>query len=260
MILDQISENTRRRLKQRKAHLPVEELRLMAEQREKKEISSFAKCLAKPGISFICEVKKASPSRGLIAPEFPYVQIAREYEQAGAAAVSVLTEPDFFQGSLTFLREIRAAVHIPVLCKDFIVDEYQIYEAAYAGADAVLLICELLGEAQLKEYIQLAKKLGMDALVEGHTEEQIQKALRAGAEIVGVNNRDLRTFEVHMETSIRLRKLVPAERLFVAESGIRTPEDISRLRDHMVDAVLIGETLMRSPDKAAALRQMSKNE
>lgn len=260
MILEKIAENTRRRVSERKAKVPLAQIRTLAEQRHRPDIPGFWECLEKPGISFICEVKKASPSKGLIDPEFPYLNIAREYEQAGAAAVSVLTEPDFFQGSLEYLKEISGTLNIPVLRKDFVVDEYQIYEAAYAGAKAVLLICELLDEMQLKDFIRLAQELGMDVLAEGHTQSQVNKALDAGAKIIGVNNRDLKTFEVHMETSLRLRKMVPDDRLFVSESGIRTAEDIARLRAARVDAVLIGETLMLSPDKAKEIRRLRGNE
>lgn len=260
MILERIAENTRELLRQRKIETPLKTLRARAEQRKAPETPGFAQRLREPGISFICEVKKASPSKGLIAPDFPYLQIAREYEAAGAAAVSVLTEPDFFLGALQYLEEISDAVGIPALRKDFVVDEYQIFEAACAGAGAVLLICELLSEEQLAEYLRLAQSLHMDALVEGHTQEQVEKALNAGAQIVGVNNRDLRTFQVDMQTSVRLREMVPRDRLFVSESGIRTPEDIAVLRAAGVDAVLIGETLMRSPDKAAQLRRLRGND
>ena len=192
-------------------------------------------------------MKKASPSKGLIAPDFPYLQIAGEYEKAGAAAVSVLTEPDFFMGSDRYLQEIAAKIHIPVLRKDFTVDEYMIYEARLLGASAVLLICSLLREEELKRYLRLADSLGMSALVE---------ALECGARIIGVNNRDLKTFQVDISNSVRLRELVPKEILFVSESGMKTAEDIRILEENGTNAVLIGETLMRSPDKRRELERL----
>ena len=208
-------------------------------------------------MSYICEVKKASPSKGLIAPAFPYLEIAKEYQEAGAAAISCLTEPFYFQGSDRYLQEITAAVDIPVLRKDFTVDEYMIFQAAAYGAAAVLLICAILNDEQLKEYRELAEELGMDALVEAHDEEEAERALKSGARIIGVNNRDLKTFQVDMQNSIRLRKLAPENVVFVSESGIKTSDDIRKLYDNQVDAVLIGETLMRSQDKKAALEELN---
>jgi indole-3-glycerol phosphate synthase len=211
-------------------------------------------------MAFICEVKKASPSKGLIAktpqgaPDFPYLQIALDYEAAGAAAISVLTEPEYFLGSDEYLREIAAAVNIPVLRKDFVVDEYQIYEAALLGAQAILLICALLETATLREYIKIAHSLGLSALVETHSAGEVQSALDAGARIIGINNRDLQTFNVDLATTGKLRKLIPAGIITVSESGISSPDDIKTLGGYGVDAVLIGETLMRSPDKKARLR------
>ncbi len=213
----------------------------------------FEKALAEGDISFICECKKASPSKGLIAPDFPYVEIAKEYEAAGASAISVLTEPKWFLGSPEYLREIAAAVSIPCLRKDFTVDEYMIYEAKTLGASAVLLICSILGENELRRYREIADSLELSALVEAHSEDEIAAALRAGARIIGVNNRNLRDFTVDVHNSERLRRLVPENVLFVAESGIKTAEDIDVLRRANVNAVLIGETLMRAPDKKAML-------
>ncbi len=215
----------------------------------------FARALAREGISFICEVKKASPSKGLIAPDFPYLETAKDYERAGAAAISCLTEPFYFQGQDQYLREIAQAVQIPVLRKDFTVDEYMIYQAKTLGASAVLLICAILDDGQLAAYGQLARELGLSALVEAHDEEEVERALRADARIIGVNNRDLRTFTVDINNSLRLRRLVPPEILFVSESGIRTAEDIRNLRENGTDAVLIGETLMRSKEKERLLRE-----
>ena len=218
---------------------------------------SFYQALKKPGMSYICEVKKASPSKGLIAPDFPYLEIAKEYKSAGASAISCLTEPFYFQGSDQYLWKIASEVDIPVLRKDFVIDDYMILQAAAYGAAAVLLICALLDDKQLREYREMAEELGMDALVEAHDAEEVERALKSGARIIGVNNRDLRTFEVDMANSINLRKLAPENVIFVSESGIRTSEDIQRLHDNKIEAVLVGETLMRSPDKKAALEELN---
>lgn len=213
----------------------------------------FEQALRQEGMSFICEVKKASPSKGIIAKDFPYLQIARAYQQAGAAAISVLTEPQFFLGSDAYLQQIRQEVNIPLLRKDFVIDAFQIQQAAALGADAVLLICAILSPAQLAEYLQVANSLGLSCLVEAHNAEEVQTALEAGARIIGVNNRDLRTFTVDTATSINLRALVPPDVLFVSESGIHTAEDVTILHQHGVNAVLVGEALMRSADKTQAL-------
>jgi indole-3-glycerol phosphate synthase len=216
----------------------------------------FERALSAPGVSFICEVKRASPSRGVIAEDFPYLQIAREYEAAGAAAISVLTEPDFFAGDPAYLREIAESVKIPVLRKDFIVDDYQLYEAKVWGASAVLLICALLGEKTLAAYLKLCGALGLSALTEAHTADEVSAAVNAGARVIGVNNRDLKTFTVDLNVSRRLRPLVPPSVLFVSESGIRTSGDVRALTEIGADAVLIGESLMRAGDKAAYLRML----
>jgi len=213
----------------------------------------FEAALRAPGMSFICEVKKASPSKGLIAPDFPYLKIAGEYEAAGAAAISCLTEPHYFMGRDDYLRDIARQVAIPVLRKDFTVDPYMIYQAGALGASAVLLIAAILDDGELREYKALADELGLASLMEAHTEEEVDRVLAAGAAIVGVNNRDLKTFTVDIRTSGRLRALAPPEVAFVAESGIRTRADVAALEAAGVDAVLIGETLMRAPDKRAAL-------
>lgn len=260
-ILEEIAAKTRCRIQEEKSRVSAETLLDRIKEREEWEKVSgrkiaFKEALKKEGMSYICEVKKASPSKGLIAPDFPYLEIAKEYEAAGASAISCLTEPFYFLGSDRYLKEIAEAVKIPVLRKDFTVDEYMIYQARALGASAVLLICAILDDVQLREYRQLAGELGMDALVEAHDETEVERALKAGAQIVGVNNRDLRTFQVDMANSIRLRKMAPDEVIFVSESGIRTPEDISRLYSNQVDAVLIGETLMRSADKKAALETL----
>lgn len=213
----------------------------------------FAKALKQEKISFICEVKKASPSKGLIAADFPYLDIAKEYELAGAAAISVLTEPEFFLGRGEYLKEISSAVSIPTLRKDFVIDPYQIYEAKIWGASAVLLIAEILSEEKLTGFINLAESLGLSALVESHSLPQLKKSLAAGAKIVGINNRNLETFAVDIKTSLQLREHVPKDIIFVAESGITTAEDITLLYKNGVDAVLIGETLMRSKNKKLLL-------
>ena len=209
-------------------------------------------------MSFICEVKKASPSKGVIAENFPYLEIAEDYERAGASCISVLTEPSRFLGDIRYLAEIAEAVGIPVLRKDFVVDEYMVYEARCAGASAVLLICSILDESQLKSLIGLCDSLSLSALVEAHDEDEVRRALRCGARVLGVNNRDLRDFSVDHRNCLRLRPLVPDNILFVAESGIKSRQDIEDLEMNGVDAVLIGETLMRADDRCAKLRELRR--
>ena len=258
MILDDLAASARKRVAEARRRLPLEGIREAAEAIGPLcgPPAQFEAALGRPGLSFICEVKRASPSKGVIAEDFPYLQIAREYEAAGASAVSVLTEPDYFGGSGAHLREIAGAVRIPALRKDFIVDEYQIYEAKALGAAAVLLICALLDPPVLAAYIGLAGDLGLAALVEAHTEAELAGALDCGARIIGANNRDLRTFEVDLSVSLRLRELTPGGVLFVAESGIQSAEDVRRLESSGVDAALIGEALMRSTDKRAYLARL----
>ena len=255
-ILNEIAARTKERIAEEKFKFPLREL--ISQQnsnlaKHAEEKISFLEALKKPGMSYICEVKKASPSKGLIAPDFPYLDIAKEYEQAGASAISCLTEPFYFQGADRYLQEISQAVNIPVLRKDFTVDEYMIYQAKAFGASAVLLICAILDNSQLKAFGELAQELGLDALVEAHDQWEVDRALKLGAKIVGVNNRNLHDFTVDMGNSIRLRNMAPADTVFVSERGIKTAEDIRILYENQVDAVLIGETLMRSPDKKAAL-------
>lgn len=256
MILDEIAEKTRKRIALAKERLSMEQIRSMAEKLPVSDEFPFEKALAGDGMSFICEIKKASPSKGIIAEDFPYLQIAQEYEQAGANAISCLTEPFYFKGSDQYLKEVSQKVSIPVLRKDFTVDPYMIYEAKICGASAVLLICAILDDRELNAYLKLAHSLGLSALVEAHTEEEVKRAIFAGARIVGVNNRDLKTFTVDLDTSIRLRSQVPDSLLYVSESGIKNAQHIARLMENHVDAVLIGETLMRSPDKKKALDQL----
>ena len=255
-ILEEIAEKTRVRVRQKKAALSPDELKAKVKALPENREFPFEQALKKEGISFICEVKKASPSKGVIAADFPYLAIAREYEAAGAAAISCLTEPDYFQGADRYLEEIAGAVSIPVLRKDFTVDEYMIYEAKLLGAGAVLLICAILSDEELKSYIRLAHSLGLSALVEAHTEREVLRALDCGARIIGVNNRDLKTFQVDVNTSVRLRALVPDDLLYVSESGIKTREDIDILVQNGTDGVLIGETFMRSPDKKEVLAKL----
>lgn len=255
-ILNEIAARTKERIAEEKFKVPLREL--ISQQnsnlaKHAEEKISFLEALKKPGMSYICEVKKASPSKGLIAPDFPYLDIAKEYEQAGTSAISCLTEPFYFQGADRYLQEISQAVNIPVLRKDFTVDEYMLYQAKAFGASAVLLICAILNNSQLKAFGELAQELGLDALVEAHDQWEVDRALNLGAKIVGVNNRNLHDFTVDMGNSIRLRNMAPADTVFVSESGIKTAEDIRILYENQVDAVLIGETLMRSPDKKAAL-------
>lgn len=259
-ILETIAENTRERVERAKLITPENVIRDMASARfceHGRNLSvSFKDALAAEGISFICECKKASPSKGLIAEDFPYLQIAKDYEAAGASAISVLTEPKWFKGELKYLNEISSEVKIPTLRKDFTVSPYMIYEAYLNGASAVLLICSILDRKTLEEYIGIASSLGLDALVEAHDADEVKMAIDSGAQIIGVNNRNLRTFEVNASNCLRLRKDVPENILFVAESGIKTREDIKILLENKVNAVLIGEALMTSSDKKAYLNKL----
>lgn len=259
MILEQLAAAAAKRVEEAKKQKPLAEIKKEAEQMSTDTGFPFARALTAPGISLICEVKKASPSKGVIAEDFPYLDIARQYEAAGAAAISVLTEPEYFQGSPVYLREIAAAVNIPVLRKDFTVDEYQIYEAKLLGAGAILLICAILEDEKLVRYLQIARSLGLSALTEAHDGKEVERALRAGAEIIGVNNRDLKTFEVDVQNSVRLREMIPDGKIYVSESGIRTPEDVGILYRNGTDAVLVGEALMRSPDKGRALELLRRD-
>jgi indole-3-glycerol phosphate synthase len=264
-FLSKIVASTKQRVALAKQRTPLEDVVAAVGNRPPAQgNASFAAALAKPSLSFICEVKQASPSKGQIAGEhesgaaFPYLEIAQSYAAAGADAISVLTEPEFFKGSARYLQEIAREVRVPTLRKDFVLDEYQVYEAALLGASAVLLIAAILNDEELERLRTLTEQLGMSALVEAHDLAEVKRALAAGAQIVGVNNRNLVTFEVDLRTSLKLREAVPAGVLYVAESGIRTPEDVSALAQAGVDAALIGETLMRAGDKAeclAALRE-----
>lgn len=257
MILETIAQANRERYAEIEKQVPLEEIKRKALAMGITDEFPFEKALAKDGISYICEVKKASPSKGIIAENFPYVQIAKDYENAGASAISVLTEPKWFKGENSYLQEISQNVKIPLLRKDFTVCEYQIYEAKIIGASAVLLICALLDTETIRKWIKICDSLGLSALVEAHTEEEVKSALDAGARVIGVNNRNLKDFTVDLTTCTRLRKLVPKEILFVGESGIKTAEDVQELREAGVNGLLIGETLMRNADKKQALAKLN---
>lgn len=254
-ILDKLAASAKARCEAAKGKIPPEEIRRLAENTPKGDFG-FEKALKKPGMSFICECKRASPSKGLIAPEFPYLDIARDYEAAGADCVSVLTEPEWFFGSDRYLEEIAHTVGIPCLRKDFTVDEYMIYEAKLLGASAVLLICSILDAERLREYIGVADSLGLSSLVEAHDEREIAAAVGAGARVIGVNNRNLKDFTVDTGNSGKLRSLVPDDIVFVSESGVSDAADVKRLYDAHVDAVLIGEALMRASDRKAKLAEL----
>lgn len=255
VILNTIAEYTKERYQKIMADKPLEEVKAQALAMPKGNFE-FEKALKKNALSFICEVKKASPSKGVIAEDFSYLDIAREYENAGAAAISCLTEPKWFMGSDKYLSEIAANVSIPVLRKDFTVSDYQIYEAKVLGADAVLLICALLDTDTIKEYISICDTLGISALVEAHDAAEIQSALKAGARIVGVNNRNLKDFTVDVNNSTRYRQMIPENVLFVSESGITSHKDIEVLLQNKTNAVLIGETLMRADNKKDVLEEL----
>lgn len=268
MILQEIVKSTKNRVEEFKKELSLEEIksRIYVDGKVKsfnhREAFGFEKALlqasssSKPNIALICEVKKASPSKGIISHDFPYQGIAKEYEKAGATAISVLTEPKFFLGCDQYLMDISQNTHIPVLRKDFIIDEYQIYRSKILGADAILLICSLLSTDILEKYLKICDDLGLSALVEAHNKEEINSALKAGARIIGVNNRNLASFEVDIQNCIRLRELVPRDIIFIAESGIHSVEDIHTLRKAGVHGVLIGETLMKSKDREKLIKEM----
>lgn len=254
-ILNEIADHTKKRYEKRIAEKPLAQIKAAALAMPKGDFA-FEKALKKEGLSFICEIKKASPSKGLIASDFPYLEIAREYEAAGADCISCLTEPKWFLGSDEYLKQIAAAVSVPVLRKDFTICEYQIYEAKLLGASAVLLICALLNTQTIKAYIEICDRLGLSALVEAHDEAEIHSALSAGARIIGVNNRNLHDFSVDVNNSTRYRNMIPPSVAFVSESGITGHSDIEVLVKNKTNAVLIGETLMRAENKAAALKEL----
>ncbi|MBO7357574.1 MAG: indole-3-glycerol phosphate synthase TrpC [Lachnospiraceae bacterium] len=254
-ILDELAAHARERVAEKSNKLPLIEIKKRALSLEKKDFL-FEKALKKEGLSFICECKKASPSKGLIAPDFPYLQIARDYEAAGADCISVLTEPKWFLGSDDYLKEIAEAVSIPCLRKDFTVDEYMLYEAKLLGASAALLICSILSPMEISEYIGICDELGLSALVEAHDEKEVEIALLKGARIIGVNNRNLKDFTVDTGNAMRLRSLIPENVLFVSESGVKARADIIDAENMGADAVLIGEALMRAGDKCEMMRTL----
>ncbi len=262
MILDELAALTRARIEKQKQEYSLADIQRDAELMAEREMEvqefdyPFEEALSQKGLSIISEVKKASPSKGVIAEEFPFLEIAKEYEASGADAISCLTEPDRFKGSDEYLKQITREVSIPVLRKDFTIDPYMIYQAKLFGASAVLLIAAILSDEELKTYFELADTLGLSCLFEAHDEQEVKRCLAAGARILGVNNRNLKDFTVDINNSIRLRSLVPDDVIFVSESGIMVPEDVSRLRENGTDAVLIGEMLMRSSDKGALIREM----
>ncbi|MDF2803299.1 MAG: trpC [Anaerocolumna sp.] len=256
MILDNIVNSVKLRIEKDKEFIPLSKMKIMAESLSKDTGFPFENALKSKDISFICEVKKASPSKGIIDDDFPYLTIAKEYEDAMASCISVLTEPEYFKGSDRYLTEIRQVVSLPLLRKDFIIEPYQIYQSKVIGADCVLLICSLLENKKLEEYLELCNELGLSALVEAHDEEEVKRAVACKSRIIGVNNRDLKTFQVDINNSVRLRKLVPQSTLFIAESGIKNSQDIDVLRSANVNGVLIGETLMRADNKVETLKQL----
>lgn len=254
-ILNTIAENTRQRYEKIIAEKPLEKIKSQALAMPKGDFE-FERALKGDTLSFICEIKKASPSKGIIAEDFPYLEIAKEYENAGASCISCLTEPKWFLGSDKYLKEIAEAVSIPVIRKDFTVNEYQIYEAKILGAKAVLLICAILDTDTIKKYIEIADSLGISALVEAHNEAEVKSALTAGARIIGVNNRNLKDFSVDVNNSAKYRKMIHDDIVFVSESGIKTHEDVQVLIENRTNAVLIGEALMRSSDKKQKIKEL----
>ncbi|WP_028244048.1 indole-3-glycerol phosphate synthase TrpC [Pseudobutyrivibrio ruminis] len=256
-ILEQLAAHAKQRVAEKMKNKSLEEIKKEACNMPRGDFE-FEKALRKNDIAFICECKKASPSKGVIAESFDYLQIAKDYEKAGADCISVLTEPKWFLGSDDYLKEIANTINIPCIRKDFTVDEYMIYEAKLLGAKAILLICAILNQSQIKHYIDICDELGISALVEAHDEAEIKMAVKAGARIIGVNNRNLKDFSVDTANSKRLRQMIPRDIIFVSESGISSNEDIKELRDAKVDAVLIGETLMKADDKTAKLKELRR--
>lgn len=259
MILDDLVAATKARMRREQALVPLAAMKMQAEATPKPERQATLVALRRQPnqpLNVIAEVKKASPSKGLIAADFNPVATAKEYAAAGVSAISVLTEPDYFQGNIDFLKQIAAQVDLPLLRKDFTIDPYMIYEARAAGASLILLIVAILDDTQLRDYLQLARKLGLAAIVEAHSADEVQRALAAGAEIIGVNNRDLRTFTVDLNNSVRLRQVVPADKIFIAESGVHTAADAKVLADAGADTILVGEAFMRADNKQALLAEL----
>ncbi len=254
-ILDEIIQNTKHEVKRRRSRLSLSDVRSAAESIGLRR-PSFYKALAQPGIKIIAEVKKASPSKGLICADFDPVRIAADYQAGGAAAISVLTDEKYFQGNLSYLDDISQVVDVPLLRKDFIVDDYQIYEARLHGASAILLLAVYLDHSQITDFLHLADNLGLDALVEVHSREELEQVLKTRARIIGVNNRNLKTFEVSLQTSHELAREIPEDKIKVAESGIFTHDDIAALQESGFDGFLIGESLMKQQDRVSALKRL----
>ena len=257
MILDDIIAKQKERIKKEKDIKSFDVLKQEAENLPISKNFFFEESLKSKDFAFICEIKKASPSKGIIVDDFPYTDIAQEYEKAGAAAISVLTEPHFFKGNDKFLNDVAEIVNIPVLRKDFIIDEYQIYQAKSIGADAILLICAILDEETLKTFFNTATKLKLSCLVETHNEDEIKKALNSGAKIIGINNRDLKNFKVDINTSLKLKKYIPKDKIIISESGIKTAEDIKILKQSGFKGALIGESMMLSKNKQQFLSNLN---
>ena len=255
-ILEQLAAEAAKRVRRDREKISFGEMKAMAKALPAPEKNPFLQAVSKPGMSFICEVKKASPSKGVIDPVFDYLEIARDYEKAGADAVSCLTEPKWFLGSDDIFREIRKATALPMIRKDFVVDEYQLYQAKVLGADCVLLICSLLDTETMAGYLEICENLGLAALSEAHDSVETESAIRAGACMIGVNNRNLRDFTVDFDNAARLRELIPPDRLYVAESGVKGPADVAALRKIGADAVLMGEVLMRAENRGEMIRAM----
>ena len=258
-ILDKICETTKERIEKEKQKISISEVRKIAKsmKNEKEKYFNFEKAISKKDrINFICEIKKSSPSKGTIAEEFDYIEIAKDYQKAGADAISCLTEPNYFLGSDKYLEAIKETINIPILRKDFIIDEYMIYQSKNIKADAILLIAAILDKYKLKDYFCIANDLELSSLFEIHNEEELEKVLNLNPRIIGVNNRDLKTFEVDINNSVRLRKLIPNNIIFVSESGIKSGEDIKILEENKTNAVLIGETLMRKKDKEREIKKL----
>lgn len=259
-ILDKICETTKERIGKEKQKISLSEVRKIAESiksAEKENYFNFEKSISKKEkINFICEIKKASPSKGIITEDFDYIEIAKDYEKAGADAISCLTEPHYFLGADEYLKEVKETVNIPILRKDFIIDEYMIYQSKNIKADAILLIAAVLDKYKLKDYFEIANSLGLSSLFEIHNEEELEKILNLNPRIIGVNNRDLKTFEVDINNSVRLRKLIPDNIIFVSESGIKNRNDIKILEENKTNAVLIGETLMIKKDKEKEIKKL----
>ena len=253
MILDDIIVHKRLEVAEAKKKVPVSELMSAASERPK-AIDFISLHQKTPGVKVISEIKKASPSRGIIREDFDHLSIAGEYEASGAFALSVLTDREFFKGQILYLSEIRAQSALPILRKDFTVDSYQIYEARCFGADVVLLIAAVLSRGEIEEHLELARSLGMCCVVEVHDEKELETALLSRSEIIGINNRDLRTFNVSLDVSRRLKEMIPKEKIVISESGISSPEDISGLVSCGIDTFLVGETLMKAQSPGAALR------